>query len=99
MASGQDLVSLLRDHKLSNGRRVELVHQFARTTGWRPSYELDYPEAKDLACGHLLVEHGLTPLMAITFLRRNRSYDRLDQGQKYLLLSISYNNLVDWHYF
>ena len=99
MTSGQDLVSLLRDHKLSNGKRVELVHQFARTTGWRPSYELDYPEAKDLACGHLLVEHGLQPLVAITFLRRSRSYDRLDQGQKHLLLSISYNNLVDWHYF
>jgi hypothetical protein len=99
MPNGQDLVSRLRDHRMSPQQRGEAIHEFQRATGWRPSYEIDYPETKKIACGHLLVEHGLRPVVAITFLRQSYSFDRLDWDKRGLLLSISYNNLVDWHYF
>src|SRR6266852_7685130 len=99
MALGHELVSQLRDPDLGEDRRLRVLEQFARETGWRPSYEIDYPATRELACGHLLVEHGLRPVVAITFLMRNRFFDSLDAPEVSALLSISYNNLVDWHYF
>ena len=99
MSADHDLILQLRDSFTPAAQRFAIIQQFARSTGWRPSYELDHPSTRDLACGHLLVEHGLRPLVAITFLRPQHSFDRLNRADKYLLLSISYNNLVDWHYF
>jgi len=99
MQNGTELVSQLRNSDLPPARREELVRNFARATGWRPSYEIDYPTTRGIACGHLLVEHGLKPVVAITFLRRAESFEDLKRSDRHLLLSISYNNLVDWHYF
>jgi type I restriction-modification system DNA methylase subunit len=99
MPNGHELVSLLRDPQLTPGRRSVVLDLFARQTGWRPSYEITYPDTSDIACGHLFVEHGLRPVVAITFLNRACFFDSLSVTDLSILLSISYNNLVDWHYF
>lgn len=99
MPSGHELASDLRSDLLPRRERAEKVKQFGLVTGWRPNYEIDYPQTKAIASGHLLVEHGLQPLVAITFLRNNYTFSRLGSDERSLLLSISYNNLVDWHYF
>jgi methylase of polypeptide subunit release factors len=46
---------------------------------------------------HLLVEHGLEHTAVITFFRQHQRYVDLSMSEKHRLLSISYNNLVDWH--
>jgi len=47
----------------------------------------------------LVVEHGLDNTAVITFLKRTNPYYSLRRNDCTNLLSISYNNLVDWHLF
>ncbi len=73
---------------------------FAEENGWRPSDQiLAYPGTERFARGHILVEHGLTHSAVLSFLRRDITFDDLDRDEKFRVLSISYNNLVDWHCF
>jgi hypothetical protein len=53
----------------------------------------------DTVAGYMIVEHGLENAAAISFLRRpSRSFDlRADELRS--LLTISYNNLIEWHLF
>src|SRR5713101_7043713 len=99
MARGHDLILRLRDPSLPAKQRAVALREFAKITGWRPSFEVDYPPTNKFAGSHLLVEHGLQPITAITFLLASYPFTQLDPTDQYRLLSISYNNLVDWHCF
>ncbi len=79
-------------------RRVVLL-EFARINGWRPSDTEDYPLVSDLANAHLVVEHGLDNSIVISFLKSGTPYSHLERSDKLRLLALSYNNLVDWHFF
>jgi hypothetical protein len=72
-----------------------LVTSFAREFGWTPSYSLHPSVEKDFANIHLIVEHGLENSAVLTFLKK--PYGELEEKERRELLSISYNNLVDWH--
>jgi len=79
--------------------RVGLV-RFAEANGWRPSdLVISYPGTEQFATGHILVEHGLSHSAVLTFLRRDVSFEDLDRTDQTRVLSLSYNNLVDWHCF
>lgn len=79
--------------------RVGLV-RFAEDNGWRPSdLVISYPGTDHFASGHILVEHGLSHSAVLTFLRRDLSFEDLDRSDQTRVLSLSYNNLVDWHCF
>ena len=58
-----------------------------------------YPGTEHFASGHILVEHGLSHSAVLTFLRRDVSFEDLDRSDQTRVLSLSYNNLVDWHCF
>ncbi len=90
-----DLInSLTTDAELIIDKR-SLVNQFAYEFGWTPSYLLNTPDNIDLVSANLVVEHGLENTAVITFLKK--SYRSLELTQRQNLLSLSYNNLVDWH--
>ena len=75
----------------------KLLNDFAIGLGWQPVNILNVAIASDLATAHLMVEHGLENTAVITFLSERRPYADLTREEKTRLLSISYNNLVDWH--
>ena len=98
MPSPHSIVVRLTEQKYAALDRRRDLQRFAESTGWKPSDEIeDYPGTEDFANGHLLVEHGLDNAAVISFLRRDRPYEELDTDSRLCLLSISYNNLVDWH--
>ena len=79
--------------------RVALV-RFAEDNGWRPSdLVASYSGTEHFATGHILVEHGLSHSAVLTFLRRDVTFEDLDRSDQTRVLSLSYNNLVDWHCF
>jgi hypothetical protein len=99
MRNDFDLVAQLTQPTLPASQRRIALREFARATGWRPSYELEYPELDAVANGHLVVEHGLDNTAVLTFLKAGTSYSSLALDDRLRLLAISYNNLVDWHFF
>jgi type I restriction-modification system DNA methylase subunit len=73
---------------------------FAEDNGWRPSDQiLAYPGTEEFARGHILVEHGLSHTAVLSFLKWDITFEDLSRDEKNRILSISYNNLVDWHCF
>jgi hypothetical protein len=82
-------------------REVRLVamRDFAEHLKWTPSYELHASFGVPGAGDHVVVEHGLSNSAVISFLRGSARASQLDGAQLRALLSISYNNLVDWHIF
>lgn len=81
-------------------QRRAALKEFAQIGGWRPSDEIEeYPGTEKLANGHLLIEHGLENSAVITFLKDTNPFEILSIEDKLQLISISYNNLVDWHLF
>jgi len=93
------IIGRLTDGALSTTDRQRALLEFARVNGWRPSDIEDYPGVSDLANAHLVVEHGLDNTVVITFLNKSMPYGHLRREDKLRLLSLSYNNLVDWHFF
>ncbi len=80
--------------------RADVIRKFARDYRWRPSDEIvSYPGTEGYANGHLLVEHGLANTAVISFLHTTQPFLSLSTPDQNRLLSISYNNLVDWHLF
>jgi len=76
------------------------MQEFAELCGWIPSDQMEnYPGLESIANGHLVVEHGLDNTAVITFLRGAPLFSMLSSDDQRALLSISYNNLVDTHYF
>lgn len=99
MPPGYDQVVRLTEPTLPAAQRRVVLKEFARATGWRPSYEIEYPDLEALSNGHLVVEQGLDPAAVISFLKDGRSFSALSREDRLRLLAVSYNNLVDWHFF
>jgi len=93
-----DIVISLTSEKLPDSERLRMLRDFAYEMGWRPSYYLiEPPLVGEFANAHLVVEHGLQPSAVITFLNKPYRLSDIQLTDQYRLLSISYNNLVDWH--
>jgi type I restriction-modification system DNA methylase subunit len=100
MGNTSDILFELTDPQLPSGERRRALKRFADETRWVPSEEIDeYPGTELMCNGHLVVEHGLNNSAVITFLRRDRPFNDLTEDDQVRILSISYNNLVDWHLF
>lgn len=95
MSNQYDLVQQLTSS--DDFDRSRWLNDFAFELGWHPSDRLDAALVNDIATSHLLVEHGMENTAVISFLRYPREFSDLDLREKNRLLSISYNNLVDWH--
>ena len=79
--------------------RTSAMRSFARDLNWYPSYEIQGDFGVKSAVGHIVVEHGLENAAAISFIQSpNRASDIVGDQLK-ALLSISYNNLIEWHLF
>lgn len=100
MANNYEIISLLTDPNLPSSQRRKALKDFADENKWLPSDEVDeYPGTEAFSNGHLIVEHGLNNTAVISFLKRSQPFGQLNEEQKLRLLSISYNNLVEWHFF
>ncbi len=97
MQNQYDIVVQLTSQALPDADRLRTLNDFAYELGWQPSDRLDAPAVNDFANAHLVVEHGLENTAVITFLRSPRKFFDLGFAEKKRLLTISYNNLVDWH--
>lgn len=95
MSPAQELVQRLTSPDLPVQEQRRSLQRFAREMGWRPSDRVDDPITKSFAQVHLVVEHGLENTAVISFL--SKSFIRLSIEERKALLSLSYNNLVDWH--
>ncbi len=80
-------------------QRQLAIRGFAEDLFWRPSYELRGNYGAEDVVDHLVVEHGLENAAAISFVRSPSRASQLDQRQIRDLLSLSYNNLIEWHIF
>lgn len=95
-----DAVYRLTEFDLTPAQRDELLSRFATESGWRPSDRVaELPYTRDISSGHILVEYGLENAAVITFLSKGHQVEALSSGELAALLSVSYNNLVDWHFF
>ena len=100
MSDSYDIVDLLTNSRLPSSQRERALRRFATLNGWRPSDSItEHPGTESLANGHLVVEHGLQNAAVITFLQPGRQFSGLGSEDKVRLLTISYNNLIDWHLF
>ena len=97
MINSYDLVTRLTSTILSGQERIKMLSDFAYNFGWHPSDSLEDPFVCDFSNAHLIVEHGLENTAVITFLKSPRRYSDLNYEENKRLLTISYNNLVDWH--
>jgi len=97
MLDQYDIVTRLTSEALSDIDRPRILNDFASELGWQPSYHLGDLTVGDFANAHLVIEYGLENTAVITFLRAPRGFSDLGHTEKSRLLTISYNNLVDWH--
>ena len=93
----ENTISLLHSKltsKFESSKTKKLVLNFAKELGWNPSYFI--PASKtEKSNGYLVIEHGLQNSAIISFLKvRNEDLTKIEEEN---LLSLSYNNLVDWH--
>jgi len=94
------IVVQLTEESPPGPERRRALQEFARVNGWRPSENIEeYPGTSALANGHLVVEHGLANTAVISFLKSSSPFGDLGRSSKLQLLCLSYNNLVDWHFF
>jgi tRNA1(Val) A37 N6-methylase TrmN6 len=95
-----EIVEKLTGKLLNSEQRQSALLEFARTSGWQPSDTLvEYPGTESISNGHLVAEQGLDRSAVITFLSNGNTFPDLNRPQCYTILSISYNNLIDWHLF
>lgn len=92
-----DIVLELTSPDVSDAERESGLADFASELGWEPADRLGALMVGDFANAHLVVEHGLQNTAVISFLRAPRAYSDLSRSERRRLLTISYNNLVDWH--
>lgn len=97
MANQFDVVLQLTSGQLPESDRAVRLQEFSRELGWRPTDRLDQPELRRVASAQLLVEHGLENSAVVSFLKSPKQYSTLASDERQSLLSVSYNNLVDWH--
>jgi len=100
MGNNYEILSHLTDPMLPSSQRRKALKSFADENNWLPSDEIDeYLGTGVFSNGHLVIEHGLNNTAVISFLKRDQPFGSLTEEQKLRLLSISYNNLVEWHFF
>jgi hypothetical protein len=99
MPSGFSDLLRITDKATPSDQRIVAMRDFAQELQWQPSYEVQGTLGVDAAGGHLVVEHGLENTAAISFLTAPYRAADLDSSQLRSLLSISYNNLIEWHVF
>jgi type I restriction-modification system DNA methylase subunit len=80
-------------------QRLLAIRDFALALNWTPSYEFHGSYGAPVAEDHLVVEHGLENSAIISFLKSPTRAMDLDINQIRSLLTISFNNLIDWHIF
>lgn len=97
MANQFDVVRQLISGTLPETDRTVRLQEFSRELGWRPTDRLDLPALRPVASAQLLVEHGLENSAVVSFLHSPKQYSTLSSEERQTLLSVSYNNLVDWH--
>jgi len=96
MNSDFEIILRLTSGSISNQEVARLFKDFARVLGWEPSDRLEPDtELRELTNGHLIVDHGLEQSAVITFMKSPVAYLQPEQRKK--ILSLSYNNLIDWH--
>ena len=89
----------ITDPRIAGEVRKVAVREFAERLRWTPSYDFTGSYEADVIADHVILEHGLENSAVISFLKApNRTVD-LEPSQIRSLLSISYNNLVEWHVF
>lgn len=99
MATAYEDLLQITDPNSPKPARLFAMRAFAEKLRWTPHYELTAPVRETSASEHLLVEHGLANSAVITFLEGDNLTGSLSDGQIQNLLTISYNNLVEWHLF
>jgi hypothetical protein len=99
MSSAYDNLARILGATTSQEQRLAAIRGFATELHWTPSFELHSPVADTGADDHLIVEHGLQNSAIISFIKTPRRTMDLDPFQLRSLLSISFNNLVEWHIF
>ena len=97
MVNQYDIVVQLTSQRISGSDRIRMLNDFADELGWQPSDRLEDRTVADFANAHLVVEHGLENTAVITFLLDVRRFSDLGYAEKNRLLTLSYNNMVDWH--
>ena len=89
MSDSYEIVIRLTQENLPASELHRNLREFASANGWVPADEIDeYPGTKELANGHLLVEHGLTHSAVITFLKVRSPFAHLAPADRQRLLSI-----------
>ncbi|MFI5395013.1 MAG: N-6 DNA methylase [Candidatus Binatia bacterium] len=88
-------VLFLTDSPTEKSEVRNALTTFASTLDWQPSDQLYVPSVSDVANAHLIVEHGLRHTAVITF--ANCRFEKMKFSAQRQILSISYNNLIDWH--
>lgn len=97
MGNQYDTIVQLTSGFLPDVERLRKLNEFSHELGWKPSDRLEIPVTRDIATAHLLVEHGLEHTAVLSFILRPLRFPELSSETQLRLLSISYNNLVDWH--
>lgn len=92
-----DIILQLTSPVIPASELSRMLQDFAYEFGWKPTDLLDLPALQDTTNAHLMVEHGLENSALISFFRSPIRFSDLGFQEKEKLLSVSYNNLVDWH--
>lgn len=91
-----EIILKLTSNELLETEKNRTIRDFAKLLGWEPSEIIKVsPKLESVTNGHILVEHGLLQSAVITFL--TKPYSSLEEETRNEILSISYNNLIDWH--
>lgn len=99
MAGLLENLSRITDAQVPDEARRYAIRDFAERLDWTPSYELNAPIESAGVFNHVVVEHGLSNSAVISFLRGSFRASDLTPSQLRALLSISYNNMIEWHFF
>jgi hypothetical protein len=93
-----DLIRIVDSNTPVDRRRIAM-RSFAERFDWTPSYEVEGSLGVEGVQSHIVVEHGLEYSAAITFLKKPIRAADISGASLRSLLAISYNNLIDWHFF
>jgi hypothetical protein len=95
LANSYDVFRNLTSPQSSLGTDFSALYSFAQDLGWNCTDTFVVPRLGHLATAHMVVEHGLRDSAVLSFLNRRLT----DVGRPFTrsLLTVSYNNLIDWH--
>lgn len=99
MRSAFDELAQITNPAVDQPQRLISMRGFAEQLRWKPTFEINAPVPDVPSSDHLIVEHGLSNSAAISFIHDGSYAEELTHAQIRNLLTISYNNLVDWHFF